>query len=92
MCEKRIYLYAIEQETCRVLNHQYIVGEDISICGLLNAASRLTWICKHAKVDIYAVDMRPGLARDYQDSVRSALFTDWVHFKDILQREGIKLN
>lgn len=92
MFERRVYLYAVEQETARVLNHQYLKGDDIGVVNMLNAACRMTYACKHANVDIYAIDMRPGLANDYLMAAKSSLFTDWVHFKDILQREGIKLN
>ena len=92
MLERRVYVYAIEQETARVLEHEYIRSEYIGITNIMNVARRLQYACKHANVDIYAIDMRPGLANDYMSSVKSTLFTDWVNFRLILQREGIKLN
>lgn len=91
MLERRVYVYAVEKETARVLRHQYLRDDDIGICNLINLASRLVYACKHANVEVYAIDMRPGLARDYQEAQKSTLFTDWVHFRDILQREGVQL-
>ena len=40
---------------------------------------------------VYAIDNRRGLKRDYQESIRKNSIESHYVFKDILEREGMKI-
>ena len=40
---------------------------------------------------VYAVDQRPGLRRDYIESIKENSIASCYEFKDILEREGLKI-
>ena len=40
---------------------------------------------------VYAVDQRPGLRRDYIESIKENSIESCYEFKDILEREGLKI-
>ena len=87
---KRIYLYGLAnaKEQYRVVWHSYIEPEEFST---KNVKAHAAWMrLEHPSVEhVYAISMRPGLARDYQNAVRRNTIESNVIFKDMLEREGL---
>lgn len=89
---KRIFLYGIggADKQFRVLKY-YVMEEDaVSIWNIRYQADMLK--IKNPSIEhVYAVDDRYGLYRDYKESIRKNSIESCAIFKDILEREGLKI-
>lgn len=89
---KRIFLYGIggADNQYRVLKYYAMEEETISIWNIKYQADMLK--IKNPSVEhVYAVDDRTGLYRDYKESIKKNSIESCAIFKDILEREGIKI-
>lgn len=89
---KRIFLYGIggADKQYRVLKYWVMEEEFISIWNIKYQADMLK--IKNPSIEhVYVVDDRHGLYRDYKESIRKNSIESCAIFKDILEREGIKI-
>lgn len=89
---KKIYLYGISniENRYEVKAYSYIEEDKISISNLKAHAAWLRM--NYEGVDsVYAIDQRPGLAYDYKSTKRKNTFVANHAFRDILEREGLKI-
>lgn len=84
---KRVYLYAFNN-VLRIVNTKFLEGDAISVRDILRLARWMTEIYPEPVV-VYAVDNRPGLYKEYTESVKTKDFTKHVEFADIISREGL---
>ena len=89
---KRIFLYGIggAEKQYRVLKYWVVEEEFISIMNIKYHADMLK-IRNPSIEHVYAVDDRYGLYRDYMESIKKNSIESCAIFKDILEREGIKI-
>ena len=89
---KRIYLYGLAgaEQKYRIVTHSYIDEDNYSI---RNIAGHAAWMAHtNSSVEhVYAIDMRPGLAYDYKRAWTRNSIESYAIFKDILEREGIRV-
>ena len=89
---KRIYLYGLAgaENMYRVVDHMYIDGDKYST---KEAKLQAAWMksCKPSIEQVYVIDQRPGLATDYKHAWRHNSIESHAIFKDILEREGIRV-
>ena len=89
---KRIFLYGIggAEKQYRVLKYYAMEEEFTSIWNIKYQADMLK--IKNPSVEhVYVVDDRHGLYYDYKESIRKNSIESCAIFKDILEREGIKI-
>jgi hypothetical protein len=89
---KKVYLYGISniENRYEIKGYSYIEEGRISISNLKAHAAWLRM--NFAGVDsVYAIDERPGLAYDYKSTKRKNTFVANHAFRDILEREGLKI-
>ena len=84
---KRVYLYAFNN-VLRVVDTKFLEGEAISVRDMLRLAKWMTETYPEP-VMVYAVDNRPGLYKEFLESVKTKDFTKHVEFADIMNREGL---
>lgn len=84
---KRVYLYAFNN-VLRVVDTKFLEGEAISVRDMLRLAKWMTETYPEPVV-VYAVDNRPGLYKEFLESVKTKDFTKHVEFADIISREGL---
>ncbi len=88
----QIILYGVSgaSKAYTVLNYFCIYEEYISINAILRQAQGLRM--KNPDVEhVYAIDNRYGLRRDYKESMKENSIESHYIFKDILEREGMKV-
>lgn len=88
----QIILYGVSgaSKAYTVLNYFCIYKEYISINAILRQAQGLRM--KNPDVEhVYAIDNRYGLRRDYKESMKENSIESHYIFKDILEREGMKV-
>lgn len=92
MHKNYIYLYGIAgaDKQYRVIRYTYIDDERVSIDTIKMYASWLK-INYSAIEHVYAIDNRPGLGASYREAIRKDSIESMVVFKDILEREGIRV-
>lgn len=90
MGERRVYLYAFSTTTMRVVDVKFLCERDISIKNVIRIAN---WMRDRTpeSVRVYAVDNRPGLYKEFQETIRSGDFTKQIEFADLVSREGIQV-
>lgn len=89
---KRMYLYGLAgaDQMYRVVYYSYIDEEYFSIRNILTNAYWLR--IKNPSVEhVYVVDNRKGLLRDFMDARTNNSIESWAIFKDVLEREGMKV-
>lgn len=84
---KRVYLYAFNN-VLKVVDTKFLEGDAISVRDMLRLANWMR-VNYPEKIVIYAVDNRPGLRKEFMESIRSTNFTKNVEFADTVSREGI---
>lgn len=86
---RKILLYGIggAREAYRVLAYYCIFNDDISITNIWKMAAWLRASNPSIK-QVFAMDDRRGLKREYMDSLRLNSIESHMIFKDILEREG----
>lgn len=88
----QIILYGVSgaSKAYTVLNYFCIYEEYISINAILRQAQGLRM--KNPDVEhVYAIDNRYGLRRDYKESMKENSIESHYIFKDILEKEGMKV-
>ena len=89
---RRIYLYGLTgvENQYRIVRYSYIDDERISIDTIRMHA---TWMKLHySSIEhVYAIDGRRGLAASYREAIKNDSIESLIIFKDILEREGIKV-
>lgn len=89
---KQIILYGISgpSKAYAVLNYFCIYEEFVSIRTIMDEALRLRM--RNPSIEqVYAIDNRYGLRRDYQESMKQNSIEIHYIFKDILEREGMRV-
>ena len=84
---KRVYLYAFNN-VLKVVDTKFLEGDAISVRDMLRLADWMR-VNYPEPVVIYAVDNRPGLRKEFMESVKSWDFTKNIEFADTVSREGI---
>lgn len=84
---KRVYLYAFNN-LLKIVDTKFLEGDAISVRDMLRLARWMTETYPEPIV-VYAVDNRPGLYKDYLESVKTKDFTKHVEFADLISREGL---
>ncbi len=84
---KRVYLYAFNN-VLRIVDCKFLEGDAISVRNILRLARWMKEV-NPEHVTIYAVDNRPGLYKEFRDSIRSSDFTVQIEFADTVSREGL---
>lgn len=86
---KRVYLYAFDElyniECC-----VFLEGDAISVRNMLRFADQMTDMASPVRLNVWAIDNRPGLYASYKDAVKG-IFVDRIAFADMVSREGIRL-
>ena len=89
---KQIFLYGIADLDGRyeIVAYSYIEQESFSISSVKHYA---TWLkLKNPSIaHVYAIDNRKGLAYEYKCTKRKNTFAENLAFRDILEREGLKI-
>lgn len=88
----QVVLYGISgaSKAYTVLGYYCIYDEFASIRRIMNEAELLRM--KNPDVEhVYAIDNRYGLRRDYRESIKQNSIESHYIFKDILEREGLKI-
>ena len=89
---KQIILYGISgpSKAYAVLNYFCIYEEFVSIRTIMDEALRLRM--RNPSIEqVYAIDNRYGLRCDYQESMKQNSIESHYIFKDILEREGMRV-
>lgn len=89
---KQIILYGISgaRNQYRVLKYFCIYEENISIWNIRHYADVMRM--ENPSIEhVYAVDNRHGLRREYTESYKRNTIESCAIFKDILEREGLKV-
>lgn len=84
---RRVYLYAFDN-VLRIVDTKYLEGEAISVRDMRRLAKWMMDTCPKP-VAVYAVDNRPGLYKEFMETVKTKDFTKHVEFADTISREGI---
>lgn len=88
----QVVLYGISgaSKAYTVLGYYCIYDGFVSIRRIMNEAELLRM--KNPDVEhVYAIDNRYGLRRDYRESIKQNSIESHYIFKDILEREGLKV-
>lgn len=86
---KRVYLYGFNH-LLKIEDCKFLEGDAITVGNMLRLANWMAEVNPAMRV-IYAVDNRPGLHKEYLESVKTEDFTKHVEFADTVSREGILL-
>ena len=87
---RRVYLYAFD-ELYNIVDCMFLEGEAITVQNMKRLASWMIDRVTSLRVRVYAVDNRPGLYREFRESVKRNDFTAMLEFADTVQREGLRL-
>lgn len=89
---KRIFLYGMTgaEDQYRVARYFCIDQRDLSIENIIYSAQMMK--IKNPSIErVYAMDDRYGLRRDYMESIKKNSIESCAIFKDILEREGLRV-
>ena len=88
----KIYLYGLADvsDKYRVVRYHYIEEDMVTIKDLRESAAFMRFRNPNVET-VYAIDNRPGLAYDYKTTLKRNTIEGNVIFKDMLEREGIKI-
>lgn len=89
---KQVILYGIAgvEKHYRVLRYFTIGEEFISISNMQYCAFMMQDRYPEIKA-VYAIDNRHGLRRDYIEAITKDSIESCIEFKDILERDGIRV-
>lgn len=85
---RKVYLYAFDR-TAKVVNHRFLVGEDICIGKIHAMARQMYLLAGKEQIVVYAIDDYPNLKRDYLESINSNDPQCQVAFYDLCDRNGL---
>lgn len=90
--KRQIILYGLGGPEINYVPIRYatIREEDISILSIRHRAEVMLMLNPTIK-HVWAIDNRPGLKRDFTYAIKRHSIESGVEFKDILEREGIKI-
>ena len=91
----RVYLYGLAgaSEMYRIVSHMYIDTEKYGYDTRVEKEEARNMAWKNPSIKrVYAISMRPGLARDYTEAWTKNSIESYNIFKDILEREGHPVN
>lgn len=90
--KRQIILYGLGGPEINYVPIRYatIGEEDISILSIRHRAEVMLMLNPTIK-HVWAIDNRPGLKRDFTYAIKRHSIESGVEFKDILEREGIKI-
>ena len=88
----QIVIYGIggPEENYRVLRYRVIDQEFISIAIVKNFAEMMRDEYPSIQ-EIYAMDNRWGLRKDCTEAFKKNSMAGWIEFKDLIEREGLKI-
>ena len=83
---KRVYLYAFNEEM-RIVDVKFLEGDAVTITNMRRIAK---WMKDNIpeKIVVYAVDNRPGLYKEFKETIRTKDFTKRIEFADLVSHEG----
>lgn len=87
---RRVYLYAFD-ELYNIVDCMFLEGEEITVRNMKRLAGWMIDRVASLHVQVYAVDNRPGLYREFRESVKRNDFTKMLEFADTVQHEGLRL-
>lgn len=87
---RRVYLYAFDEQY-NIVDCRFLEGDAITVRNMKRLADWMTEGVTSFKVSVYAVDNRPGLYREFRESVKRNDFTAMLEFADTVRDEGIRL-
>ena len=90
---KQIFLYGIADLDGRYEIVAYSYMEQQEHFSISNVKQYATWLkLKYPRIaHVYAIDNRKGLAYEYKCTKRKNTFAENLAFRDILEREGLKV-
>lgn len=88
----QIVIYGIggPEDDYKVLRYRVINQEFISIAIVKNFAEIMRNEYPSVQ-EIYAMDNRWGLMKDYKEAFKNNSIAGWFEFKDLIEREGLKI-
>lgn len=89
---KQVYLYGISgaDKQYRVVRW-YCIEEEVFSMKWIKYQADLLRVRNPDIEHVYAIDNRRGLRSDYQESIKKNTIESCAIFKDILEREGVKI-
>ena len=87
---RRVYLYAFDA-LYNIVDCRFLEDEAITVRNMRRLADWMTENVESFEVRVYAVDNRPGLYREFRESVSRNDFTAMLEFADTVRDEGIRL-
>ena len=87
---RRVYLYAFDA-LYNIVDCRFLEDEAITVRNMRRLADWMTEKVTSFEVRVYAVDNRPGLYREFRESVSRNDFTAMLEFADTVRDEGIRL-
>lgn len=89
---KNLILYGIgnARYQYRVLRYFYIYDENADVAEIKRIA-RMMQVVNPDIEHVYLISNRHGLKREFQESIKRNSIESCAIFKDILEREGIKI-
>lgn len=89
---KNLILYGIgnARYQYRVLRYFYVNDENADVAEIKRIA-RMMQVVNPSIEHVYLISNRHGLKREFQESIKRNSIESCAIFKDILEREGIKI-
>ena len=89
---KNLILYGIgdARYQYRVLRYFYVYDENADVAEIKHIA-RMMQVVNPSIEHVYLISNRHGLKREFQESIKRNSIESCAIFKDILEREGIKI-
>ena len=89
---KNLILYGIgnARYQYRVLRYFYVYDENADVAEIKRIA-RMMQVVNPSIEHVYLISNRHGLKREFQESIKRNSIESYAIFKDILEREGIKI-
>lgn len=89
---KNLILYGVgnARYQYRVLRYFYVYDENADVAEIKRIA-RMMQVVNPSIEHVYLISNRHGLKREFQESIKRNSIESCAIFKDILEREGIKI-
>lgn len=93
MSNTKIILYGIggPSKQYAVLGYYRIFEDELDIVGTIRREAEWLRANNPSILHVYMISNRRGLRRDYQEAVRVGNIESYAMFKDILEREGMRV-
>ena len=85
-----LYGFGGARDQYRVMKYFVIFDDNVSIRTMKNEAEVLKIKCPSIE-HVYAVDTRRGLRKDFEESVRQNSIESCAIFKDLIERDGLRI-